>query len=192
VEPEAAAATDGGVIARLQRRNRLVGSILAAVAALGVVYVLVWFKAPSSAAGLTLKVIILLVFVLAARQLRVAGAWSRAQRTMDAGQGFPGVVGDGRALQTVRPGQPVKRRHPAAVVPIRTEAGPLVGGTGLLIHGRSDGVSLSDGDEVIAWQIEPRRAAEVLKTPSPKGHYVIRREGDGQIFAGDTSVTSVF
>lgn len=164
------------------------GFVFAGVTVLLLVLVLTWHL-PGTAAQLTLRAITLVMFVLATTQFRIARAWSRAERFL-ADPGFRGVVGAGRPLHTVRPGQPVKRRLPASVVPVRTEDGPLAAGTGLVMHGRPDGVSLAEGDEVTVWQIEARRTTS--GEPGPKGRYLLRRESDGEIFAGGTSTVSVF
>ena len=211
VEPQQSA--DGGVIARLRRRNQLAGSSAALLAAaLGILTVL--WSGSANAAGTVLTVVLtLLLIALAGRYFRIAALWAGADGILQAGASSKGVVGQGVPLHPVRRGQPVRRRVPTSVVPVRTDGGPLASGAGLVVHGRDDGVQLEDSDAVTVWQVAgrprsgggapdavPSEASVTLvkspgpvspRTASPKGLFLIRRDSDGAEFAAGTGVMSV-
>lgn len=179
-------APDGGVLIRLRRRST-VATVLAGLAAATVVGTGLlwpaWFFATITATVLGAAVTAVLTGVSVAVGRR-ARRWSRAAQSV-AGEGptgpaDPGVIGPPKSLHRNRPGAPLRRRHLAQIVPVRTVAGPLAGGAALLVHGRRDGELLNDGDTVRI------HAAQL------RGAYLLVRPSDGAVFVGETGWLSAW
>lgn len=116
-----------------------------------------------------------------AAELAVSGAARKsrgrsAKPPRSAPVGVPAQIGNPLPLHRSRPGQPIRRRHSALVVPITAELPGLAGGRSLTVHGRSDRIELAAGDPV-----------EVVSLAGPKGPFLLYRPGDGAVFAADWS-----
>jgi hypothetical protein len=168
---------DGGVLLRLARRTATTAGVL------GVAVLLItatglwwpgWFARP---VGLTVGVLLVMgCTVGAVGLLRRSGSWTAL--TAGALRDSPGVatvVGEPRALHGTRPMVVRRRRYAAEVVPIRSATGPWTGGAALIVHGRSDGVSLRADDDVVARWVHLR------------GPYLLQRTADGALFAAERS-----
>lgn len=178
--PRRVVGPDGDVLIRLRRR----AAVATALAGLGVAALVVtglwwpgWLFATVTAVAVGVVAVAALVGASAAFGRR-ARCWARAARSLadsgPAGPAEPGMVGPPRSLHRNRPGAPLRRRHLAQIVPVRTVAGPLSGGAALLVHGRRDGQALQDGDTVTVQAVRLRSA------------HLLLRPSDGTVFVGES------
>ncbi len=179
-------APDGGVLIRLRRRAAVATVVagLAAVAVMGTgLFWPAWFFVTVTAAveGAVATAVLIGVSLAVGKRAR---SWARAAqsgaRDGPTGSAEPGVIGPPRSLHRNRPGAPLRRRHLAQIVPVRTVAGPLAGGAALLVHGRRDGELLNDGDAVSIYAVQLR------------GAYLLLRASDGAVFVGETGWLSAW
>lgn len=169
---------DGGVLARVRHRNAVVAAVVAVPTTLLVVTAAAW---PGWAAdSLTTLLVAVLGAVLGALAVGWLGLrsrrWDRLARLGAGPGGVPASIGAPVPLHPLRPGQPIKRRLAATVLPVRAEIGRLAGGDALVVHARRDRLQLAAGDPV-----------DVVAA-RPDGPFLLIRRTDGAVFAAEHGI----
>ncbi len=182
---------DGGVLRRLVRRS---GTGAAVLEIIGLVLIAAAFLLPwglvTGTAALVAVALLAIGAVLAVR----ATFWSRLANSREPLEGGAvGVVGPVKALSPTRPGAPLRRKLTATVVPIAVRGGPQPGGGALLVHARSDGIALAEGDDIEVWRAA-RTGPQALPAEGQKpvsGRFILRRDADGVVFYATSRLTDV-
>ncbi len=169
---------DGGVIARVRRRTTAVAGAVAGLTAVALLTGATW---PGWAAeSLTATVVGVLGTVIGALLAGWLGLrarrWDRLERIDRRDRSAPATLGAPVPLHPVRAGQPIKRRLPAVVLPVRAGIAGLAGGEALIVHARRDRLQLTSADPV-----------DVV-ADHDRGPYLLIRRTDGAVFAAERGI----
>ncbi len=188
---------DGGVSHRLVRRCRTAALILLAVAAsLLLVVAFTPWNAVSALATVAAGILLLGSALLVKR----SALWSAAARSpipkpepadQSAAAATMSTIGPARLMSPGLAGAPVKRRLKSSVVPIYSADGQSPGGGALVVHARSDGIAVVEGDSVRAWRVGTA-GLESLGEAADGGRFVLYRDTDDAAFLATTRLTDTW
>ncbi|MGS0688813.1 hypothetical protein ACVBEQ_27305 [Nakamurella sp. GG22] len=195
--------SDGGVSRRVSRRCR---TAAAAASVLAGACLLVAAVRPQDLVSGVLVLLAAAAVLTAAVLVRRSALWtSIASATLPTATGQSGTVGAPQPLSPPKPGAPLRRRIGAWVVPVHATDGPQPGAGALVVHARTDGITLTAGDRVRIWRAGRAGAEPVAagasqtsapagdgEIPAVTGRFVLRRESDGEVFLGTTRLTDTW
>ncbi len=181
---------DGGVCRRLTTRARItsgagmiIGTVLIVVAAIRC-----WDLASAALALLGLGAV--MIAAVAGQRARI---WSASGSSpLSAASGRTATAGPPRPLFGSNPGDPLRRRLGAVVVPIHGSGGESPGGGALIVHARSDQMSLADGDPVQVCRLGRTGTLAGGVDLAGPGRVVLQRVSDGVVFLGSTHLTDTW
>jgi hypothetical protein len=187
---------DGGVTRRLTQRCWIAASVLLTLS--GCLLLVVLLRSWGTVSAVLALVAVAAVIpggLLAGR----ARGWSMVRAaSLPLPGGRAAVVGPPRPLSPIRTGAPVRRRLGASVVPILADGAEQPGGGALIVHARTDGLSLADGDRVSCFTIRRggvdafvRASANESERPVT-GRFVLLRVSDDAVFIATTRLTDTW
>lgn len=171
---------DDGVLDRVRRRNTIAAAGFAVGAAVLLLTALVWPGWALTGAG-PLTVAVLFTAALTAPAMLLAARARRwaAAAGLDPAGGVPINLGLSVPLHPVRPGQPLRRRLPARLLPARADLTGLRDGAALVLHARPDQAVPVPGERC------------TVAGSTPNGPFLVHDPDTGAVFAAERGLLAV-